>query len=126
MAIATSNARNKKEPRSALISILLVLREMAHKPVAANSAGGNSSPSLCTSSKIQREQTQMPDVTSTFKYLAVEDGAVREQLFAIRTNRGEKNVGVRFTTRYGGAKIVFAATNAVCTKFGFSSNAMNL
>jgi hypothetical protein len=68
----------------------------------------------------------MPDVTSTFKYLAVEDGAVREQLFAIRTNRGEKNVGVRFTTRYGGAKILFAATIPHCTMFGFSSNSMNL
>jgi len=76
--------------------------------------------------KIQVLQTQMPEVTSTVKYLAVEDGAVREQLFAIRTNRGEKNVGVRFTTRYGGAKILFAVTTTDCTMFGFASNAMNL
>jgi hypothetical protein len=68
----------------------------------------------------------MPDVTCTFKCLAVEDGAVREQLFAIRTNRGEKNVGVRFTTRYGGAKILFAVTITDCTMFGLASNAMNL
>jgi hypothetical protein len=50
------------------------------------------------------ETLRLPDVTCTLRYLAVEDGAVREQLFAIRTNRGEKNVGVRFTARYGGAK----------------------
>jgi len=68
----------------------------------------------------------MPEVTSKFKYLAVEDGAVREQLFAIRTNKGEKNVGVRFTTRYGGAKIVFAATIPHCTMFGLASNGKNL
>jgi hypothetical protein len=68
----------------------------------------------------------MPDVTCTFQYLAVEDGTVREQLFAIRTNRGEKNVGVRFTARHGGAKIVIAVTTADCTMFGFSSNSMYL
>jgi hypothetical protein len=76
--------------------------------------------------KIEVRQTQMPDVTCTFQYLAVKDGAVREQLFAIRTNRGEKNVGVRFTTRYGGAKILFAVTNPDCTMFGFASNGKNL
>jgi len=68
----------------------------------------------------------MPDVTSTFKYLAVEDGAVREQLFAIRTNRGEKNVGVRFTTRYGGAKILFSVTIPHCTMSRYASNGKNL
>jgi hypothetical protein len=68
----------------------------------------------------------MPDVTSTLKNLAVEDGTVREQLFAIRTNRGEKNVGVRFTARHGGAKIVIAATSVDCTRNGLASNAMNL
>ena len=68
----------------------------------------------------------MPDVARTFHYLAVEDGTVREQLFAIRTNRGEKNVGGRFTARHGGAKILIAVTIADCTMFGFSSNSMNL
>jgi hypothetical protein len=68
----------------------------------------------------------MPDVTCTFKYLAVEDGAVREQLFAIRTNRGEKNVGVRFTARHGGANILFAVTIPPCTIARCSSNGKNL
>jgi hypothetical protein len=68
----------------------------------------------------------MPDVTCTFLCLAVEDDAVREQLFEIRTNRGEKNVGVRFTTRYGGAKIPFAVTITDCTMIGLASNSMNL
>ena len=68
----------------------------------------------------------MPDVTSTFKCLAVEDGAVREQLFAIRTNRGEKNVGVRFTTRHSGANILFAVTVTDCTIRLDASNGKNL
>ena len=68
----------------------------------------------------------MPDVTCTFQVLAVEDGAVREQLLAIGTNRGEKNVGVRFTTRHGGANIPFAVTFPHCTISRCSSNGKNL